>query len=486
MKASSRSVETCEILVIGSGAGGAVTAALLAEAGRDVVLVEEGSAVDPDACEPFSLEEMRLKYRHGGPSAALGRPPIAYAEGRCVGGSTEVNSGLYHRVPGDILEFWRSRYQILDCEPHVLDWFAEPVEHALTVSPLPGPASSASAALERGAAKLGWRSAEVPRVFHYEPGASRGVKQTMSRTFIQRATQAGVRLIVDCRVNRLTIRGRRVAGASAERRLEDGTYEDLTIHPDHVFVCGGAVQTPALLQRSGIRRNIGTRLKMHPTVKLAARFPTPIDDHLDVPVHQVREFAPDITMGGSVSRRGFVALALGDSWERNAARMEQWERIAVYYAAIRSDGDGVVRALPGLSSPLVGYRLTEADLSRLARGLVHLGELLFAAGAVELYPSIAGAPPLTRTDDLGMLWGLMSRAHANLMTIHLFSSVGMGEAHRMTGADSYGRIWGFDNLRVNDASLLPDAPGVNPQGAIMTFAARNCADFLDGMARSSS
>jgi choline dehydrogenase-like flavoprotein len=88
-----------EVLVIGSGAGGAVTAAMLARAGRRVVVVEEGPWVDPDALEPFSLQEMVAKYRHRGLAAALGSPTIAYAEGRCVGGSTEINSGLWHRLP---------------------------------------------------------------------------------------------------------------------------------------------------------------------------------------------------------------------------------------------------------------------------------------------------------------------------------------------------------------------------------------------------
>ena len=97
-----------EVLVIGSGAGGATTAAMLAEAGRTVTVVEEGPAVDPDEVEPFSLQEMVRKYRHYGSAAALGSPPIAYAEGRCVGGSTEINSGLWHRLPGYLAEEWRA------------------------------------------------------------------------------------------------------------------------------------------------------------------------------------------------------------------------------------------------------------------------------------------------------------------------------------------------------------------------------------------
>jgi choline dehydrogenase-like flavoprotein len=122
--------------------------------------------------------------------------------------------------------------------------------------------------------------------------------------------------------------------------------------------------------------------------------------------------------------------------------------------------------------------MTDADMSRLARGLIHLGEVLLAAGAQELYPSIAGGTIVREEGDLVQWWDQLSRAHANLMTVHLTSTVRMGENRDRTGADSYGRVWGYRNLRVNDASLLPDAPGVNPQAAIMMIAARNADQFL--------
>jgi choline dehydrogenase-like flavoprotein len=280
-----------------------------------------------------------------------------------------------------------------------------------------------------------------------------------------------------CRVVRLERSGRRVTGVRCRVSREDGTTEVVRVRADHVFVCGGAIQSPALLQRSGIRRGIGGGLKLHPTIKIAARFPHPVD-HDDVPMHRITEFAPNLTIGGSASRRAHVALALADSGAPDAAALADWERVSVYYAAIRSEGSGRVVALPGVPSPLVVYRLTDADVSRLARGLVHLGEALLAAGATELVPSVIGAPTVRRVEDLAPWWDAVTRTRANLMTVHLTSSIRMGEAREHTGADSFGRVWGYENLRVNDASLLPDAPGVNPQAAIMTIAARNAEHFL--------
>lgn len=469
-----------DVLVIGSGAGGGLTAAVLAENGRQTTVVEEGPYVDPDAVEPFSRAEMQLKYRHRGVSATLGTPPIAFVEGRCVGGGTEINSGLFHRPPPELIQDWRDRYRIADFGPELLDGHADEIERALSVSRVPTAAPATSAVLERGAVKLGWQALEVPRVFRYGANGAptRGVKQTMTRTFIPRAVAAGATIIPRCTATRLIRSGRRADGALCLREREDGTVEKITILAEHVFVCSGAIQTPALLQRSGIRRNIGNGLKTHPTIKLGARFSEPLEGHEDVPMHQVKEFAPELTLGGAVSRRGYVALALADDWDSGVSRVADWEKIAIYYASIRSDGSGRVLAVPGLRGAIVAYSLTEADMSRLARGMVHLAELLFAAGAEELYPSVLGAPPITGPDELSAIWDTVVRSRTGLMTIHLFSTVRMGEDRALTGADSFGRVWGFDNLRVNDASLIPDSPGVNPQGTIMAVAARNCMRFL--------
>lgn len=465
-----------EVLVIGSGAGGAVTAARLGAAGRQVTVVEEGPWVDPEAFAPFSLDEQVAKYRHHGPAAALGNPTIAYAEGRCVGGSTEINSGLYHRLPDHLAEEWRQRYSIDEFTPEALGRYAAQIEQELAVSSLPGAPPASSATLARGASKLGWRNVEFSRVFRYD-AQGRGTKQTMTRTLLPRAVRAGATIVPNCRVVRLVRRGDRVAEARCHRRHSGGGIERLTIRAEQVFVCGGAIQTPALLQRSGVRDGIGRGLKLHPTIKIAARFPHPID-HDGVPMHRITEFSPNLTIGGSASRRGHIAMALADAGVPFAEALADWENVSVYYAAIRSEGSGRIVALPGLRAPLVTYRLTDADLSGLARGLVHLGELLLAAGAVELYPSIVGGPVVRRVDELGAWWDRVTRSRANLMTVHLTSSVRMGENRQRAAADSFGRVHGYANLHVNDGSLLPDAPGVNPQAAIMAVATRNCDHFL--------
>jgi choline dehydrogenase-like flavoprotein len=469
-----------EVLVVGSGAGGATTAVTLAEAGRDVLVLEEGPWIEPDAIEAFTLEEMARQYRHHGSSAALGNPPIAYAEGRCVGGSTEVNSGLWHRIPGELAEQWRLAYDIDGFEPETLDRYASLVEGWQSVSSLPGEPPPSSAVLARGAEGLGWRAVEFPRVFRYPEGGP-AEKQTMTRTLLPRAVAAGARIVPEARVRRLLRDGDRVTGAVVRRRHADGRTETIRVRADRVVVCGGAVHTPALLQRSGVRRGIGGGLKMHPTLKVVARFPESLD-HDDVPMHRITQFSPDIAIGGSASRRGHIGLSLSDAGADLETTLPGWEQMFVYYAAIRSEAGGRVLAVPGASAPLVSYRLTDGDISRLARGLVHLGRALLEAGATELHPSVRGGTVARQPADLARWWDEIDRSTCNLMTVHLTSSIRMGEAPGRAGADSYGRVHGVRHLRVNDASLVPDAPGVNPQAAIMTIAARNADHLLSELA----
>jgi choline dehydrogenase-like flavoprotein len=295
----------------------------------------------------------------------------------------------------------------------------------------------------------------------------------MSQTYIPRAIAAGARLLSNTRVDRILVGRGRVTGA---RATTTGS-RPLAIRADHVWVCGGAIATPALLQRSGI--DAGRSLSLHPTVKVVARFDTALDAAADVPVHQVKEFAPDLSFGGSASRRGYVALALADTWTANRWMVDhEPECLAVYYAAIRPRrSSGRVRTLPGLRDPLVTFRLSRADLALLASGLRRLVHLLLAAGARSLHPSLPAAAVVSTAAGAAGLPTVLSRS-AKLMTVHLCSSVPMGEDPARCPADSYGRIRNVLGLRVNDASLLPSAPGINPQGTIMAVASRNCEQFL--------
>src|SRR6185369_10549841 len=128
--------------------------------------------------------------------------------------------------------------------------------------------AAASLKLREGAARLGWKSLEVPRWYDEgEAHTSGGGRQSMTRTFIPRFLKAGGRLLPSTRIERL-----RREGQEWSLRARRTGGDNSRIAAETVFVCGGAVQTPALLLHSGIGRNIGNSLQVHPTIKVIAKF----------------------------------------------------------------------------------------------------------------------------------------------------------------------------------------------------------------------
>ena len=468
-----------DVIVLGGGPGGAITATLLAEEGFDVCLIEEGEYLPLQSAVPFTVQEMIQKYRNGGLTPALGKPKITYVEGRCMGGGSEINSGLYHRTPGVILDHWNKIFRLQDVGDEHLAAYFEAGEKELSVSLISGgKAPKASLMLKKGADKLGWQCPEIPRWFSYENNSNvdelpRGQRQSMTQTYIPRFANAGGNIVRNTRAQQITKRD----GKWTIQAFSEGQKNEYTCQ--HLFIACGAIGTPALLNRSALQGVYGKSLQVHPTIKIVALFDEEVNnENMGVPVHQVKEFAPTFSFGCSISSVPYLQLAMLDHPKEMNIVDTSWRKMAIYYAMIVPEGKGAVRQLPFFSEPLVTYKLTEGDLVNLSNATQKLAELLFAAGAKKLFPSITGSKPLLHANDIALIPNPLSRSTSNLMTIHLFSTCPMGENKKRCTVNSYGKMHGQEDLYICDGSILPSAPGVNPQGSIMAFARRNAINFI--------
>jgi choline dehydrogenase-like flavoprotein len=214
-------------------------------------------------------------------------------------------------------------------------------------------------------------------------------------------------------------------------------------------------------------------------IKVVARFDDLVNaEDMGVPVHQVKEFAPDTTLGCSISTPPHLALALAQHSATPPPVPENWRHMAVYYA-MTGGGSGQVRPVPFFRDPLVRFKLTVAHMSDLASGLRKLCECLLAAGATVLYPTIMGSQAVTGAAQVRALPATLPPDATSLMTVHAFSTCPMGEDRTRCAVDSFGRAHDVPDLHVADGSLLCGPPGVNPQGSIMALARRNVLRFLE-------
>ncbi|HEX2086890.1 MAG TPA: FAD-dependent oxidoreductase, partial [Solirubrobacteraceae bacterium] len=280
-----------DAVVVGTGAGGAVAAKELAEAGLEVAMLEEGEWVEPEELTARPRDLSPTLYRDGAQVATLGNAVIPLPLGRAVGGTTILNSATCYRTPPALLERWGL------WTPEELEPYFRRVERTFNVCRVPHEVAGANAhAMERGAQALGWRGEYLHRAARGCVGSGvcafgcpSGGKQHTGNTYVPLAWDAGATTHTGCEVTEVLVRDRRARGVLA--RTSGGGR--LRVDADLVVVACGAIHTPALLARSGVP-GAGGNLSIHPCSGVWAEFDEPVEQWRGVPqAYAVDEFAAE-------------------------------------------------------------------------------------------------------------------------------------------------------------------------------------------------
>lgn len=471
-------VERCDVVVVGSGAGGASAGRALAERGLSVIVVEEGGYHDASTFSSDPIDAMPSLYRDGGLTFCEGRPGIPLPVGRCVGGTTVVNSGTCLRPPPAVLATWR--------DDHGIPWAAdidaelEAVERALWVAPVDPTTAGRNAALCRaGAEALGASNRPITRnagrvrcCGSCPTGCAIDAKQAMHVSELPRAAAAGARLRAGARVERVLIERGRAAGVAA--RLSGGRrYE---VRSRAVVLAGGALGTPELLLRQGIANGsgaVGRHLHVHPACWVGALFDEEVRGWEGVMQSWLVDEWRD---RGLFLEATFTPLAFGAHWLRGAGarfmeRLERFDRMAVIGVHLSERSEGRVRLRRGRLA--ITYRLRGDDAAALRFGIARAADVHFAAGAREAYPPLGRVPALRPGEQAALAANAQARpGNLRLEAFHPMGTARMGTDPRSSVVGPSGESHDVPGLWVADASLFPTAVGVNPMLTIMAFARR--------------
>jgi NAD-dependent dihydropyrimidine dehydrogenase PreA subunit len=479
-------LEVVDAVVIGSGAGGAVLAATLAELGANVLVLEEGDRVNEDDLRGAPFDRFQKFCRDNGMTQVLGRPPIPLPIGKVVGGTTVVNSGTCFRAPERVLRQWEAEFGVVGARHDELAEHYDPIEEFLNVRPVPwellGPNGMAA---HKGATALGLSGGPLLRNIRDCHGCGQcafgcptNAKQAMHVSYLPRAVKAGARVFARCRVDRIDVEEDRATGVHAT--LLDGERRPvgtLLVKALNVIVCAGAIHTPVLLEKSGIpdpSRQTGHNLRIHPATGVGAWFDDDLVNwkgtlqsyYIDAlfDTHEVMFEATTTVPGiGAGSVPGIGAAAMED--------LASFRKLATLGFYVSDTSAGRVRSVRG--EAVATYRMNELDAHRMGVAIAVGAEIMLAAGAKRVYPGLPGIDAISAREDLEQLrTRRIKPEHLRLTAFHPMGTVRMGSDPAISAVDAFGHHHEVDGLWVADASVFPSCVGVNPQMTIMAFARR--------------
>lgn len=475
-----------DYVVVGSGAGGAAAAVILARAGYRVAIVEAGAWRAPEDYPYSTYGTMRDLFADWGALVTQSRALWPIVQTSCVGGSTVANSAIVVRTPGDCFDRWEREYGIdaRELEKHV--WrHQDRIEHELHATEVPPDARGWSNVMAMDAAdKLGWSSHYMVRYVkdcegsgQCLQGCRRGRKQSTNLNYVPEVMERGGYVLSCAPVKSILLDRTRAIGVTGRFRDPETRKfgSRFTVRARRAVLVGAsATQSPVLLANSGIRsRALGTLFRSHPGTGAFGVYEHLVDQNLGATqgwASTAFRVDPGLKLETLSLPPEMVAGRMPGGGTELIRRFREFRHLAMWVAAVRAETVGTVK--PNLfGNPVVKYALDEADMRKLRKGLSYVVRMHFEAGARSVICGVHGLPFKIGPDDIRLVeeGPLDPRAYVGILS-HLFGGCPMSADPRQGVVDGRGKVHGMEGLYVVDASAIPTNLGVNPQHTIMALA----------------
>jgi len=476
-----------DVVVVGTGAGGAVAGAELAEEGLDVLFVEEGAYHPTSSFNPYLTESIPRLYRDVSATMIHGNPVIPYVEGRALGGSTVINGGMTWRTPEKVLDQWEKVTGDSSLGPKGLESLFQEIEKSIQSNYHDKSSfGESNRIMLEGAKKMGWKVETNRRNQNHCVGTNScglgcptGAKQSTLVSHIPRAMSAGARCLTEVRIEKLIVEKGRCAGVIG-RAIDPVTRKankKVTIRARAVVIACGGIQTPHLLLKqkpAKKNRHLGQHFSCHPNAKVAAIYPHDVRAWKGVSQWtQIREFHEEgIVMAENMITPGALAAFIPWHGKKAMALLERYNNIILSGVLVEDSTTGSVR--PGLFDlPVAKYDITPYDHERFKKGARLLAQMHFEMGAEGVILPFVDLPYISSIDDLKKIEETqVSPKTLELFTVHLMGTARMGREKNESVVDVNGEFWDLPGCYISDASIFPTPIGVNPQVTIMALATR--------------
>ncbi len=489
----------CDACVIGSGAGGGVIAAKLAEAGMKVIVLEAASdwqSTEFDQREEFGTRELYLDRG----TTATRDLSLSLLAGTSLGGGTTINWQTSLRTPDSVRAQWTASS---GCEQFTAESFTKSLDAVcsrLAVSTAESSVNANNAALRDGCNALGYHWSTIPRnsigcdteqCGNCVYGCRHGGKQSAAVTYLHDAQASGdTQVIARCRADRVLIENGRVTGVSASAANDAGVQFSVKVRARIVVAACGSLHTPALLMRSGVRlAELGRNLHLHPTTGIGAVFPHRIAAWHGPPQTIVcNQFAAlrdgyGFRIETAPAHPGLLALATPWTGARPHRRqMQTSANKALLIVLVRDRSTGTV-SIDAKGRPLIDYRPGSGEQAMLREGMAQASRILHAAGAegiqtlhtIPLSMGKTGDDTGNEFPDIEALCSAIAKSrvgdnHLALFSAHQMGTCRMGRDKSSAVCDARGEVFGVSGLYIGDASAFPGSSGVNPMITIMALA----------------
>jgi choline dehydrogenase-like flavoprotein len=471
-----------EVVVVGTGAGGAAVAAELAEMGVAVALVEEGHYYHRQDFNGRPMEMMARMYRRMGLTSTVGNCIIPVPLGRCVGGTTAINSGTCYRIPARVLRKWREDLGLGELEDELEPFYAK-VEQIIQATPAElRHVGGIARVIAAGCGRLGYRRhGPLTRNAPDCDGSSlccfgcpTDAKRSTNVSYVPLALRYGANLFYNARVERVLLEQGRAAGVEAVT----ASGGRLRIRAAATVIACGSVGTPALLLRQGLANSsgqLGRNLSIHPAVAMFGVFPgAAINGCTSIPQgYGIEEFHDEgILFEGVFVPLDAAAGSLTFFGDRFTEVMERHEEIGSFGFLIEDTSRGRVMLGPG-GRPFMTYVMNDHDVARLKRGVEILARVFMAAEAEAVFTQMAGFVELRDMRDLERF--RRHRHHArdfDLTAHHPLGTARMGRNPASSVVGPTHEAHDVPGLFICDGSSVPSSIGVNPMMTIMALATR--------------